>query len=192
MERVFFNAKWFGDYLRQTRKAEGYKNTKQLSEAIEERTGVYIDFNSIDRYERGERMPGVDRFFAIIATLENEGIDSSFGTLCVPFYQCSLDGHIALERIEQRIYDLELDLEHSIEFGTQDYLLRAAETRLNDISSLLPSLEKLTLETETDEKKREDLRMRISDLMAKAKAHKRQVERGQITPNPPSRAFGIA
>lgn len=181
MEPVFFNAKWFGDYLRETRKAAGYKNTRLFSEAIEERTGVYVDYNSLDRYERGERMPGVDRFFAIVATLEESGYDHTFGLLAQFFYSKSLDGAIALEQVEQRIDDTETDIELSIPFGDTDYLLSYYDKQLENLVKTQKALEKITLTSESEQAKRELLLAKIPELARKAKAKKRQIERENST-----------
>lgn len=189
MERVFLNAKWFGEYLREMRKFAGYSNTKQLSEAIEERTGVHVDPNGLDRYERGERLPGLDRFFAIVATLEGEEIDHTFGFLAQLFYEHSLDGHIALELIEQEIEDFERDIEYlddGLVIPDKNQLLTHVDMRLRRVAIAKGNLEKLTLTNSAEEKKREELRNRLQTITLNSKTQIRLIEIGQLPPTKPA------
>lgn len=64
-----FSPERFGRKLREERRLAGYKNTKELSEAIQELTDTFIDFDTLMKYERGEREPDVSKIFAIAVTL---------------------------------------------------------------------------------------------------------------------------
>lgn len=64
-----FDPLFFGKKLRTVRRARGFKNTKELSSAIKRVTGVYIDFDTLMRYERGERDPCASNFAALLVTL---------------------------------------------------------------------------------------------------------------------------
>lgn len=59
----------FGKTLRSERRKCGFSNTKKLSKAIEEKTGIFIDFDTLMRYERGEREPDISKITAIAFTL---------------------------------------------------------------------------------------------------------------------------
>lgn len=64
-----FSPERFGRKLREERRLAGYKNTKELSEAVQELTDTYIDFDTLMKYERGEREPDISKTFAIAVTL---------------------------------------------------------------------------------------------------------------------------
>lgn len=64
-----FDPQAFGETLRNERRKHGFSNTKKLSKAIEEKTGVFIDFDTLMRYERGEREPDISKITAIAFSL---------------------------------------------------------------------------------------------------------------------------
>lgn len=71
-ETKVFSPFAFGKKLRSERRIKGYSNTKKFSEAIQERTGVFIDFDTLMKYERGEREPDITKLMAIsFALYEN-------------------------------------------------------------------------------------------------------------------------
>lgn len=59
----------FGSHLREKRRTLGFSNTGVLSDAIKADTGVYIDFDTLHKIERGEREPDVSKLAAICFTL---------------------------------------------------------------------------------------------------------------------------
>lgn len=67
-----FDPTAFGEQLRAERRKAGFSNTKLLSKAIEKQTGVFIDFDTLMKYERGEREPDVTKLVAISFTLYQE------------------------------------------------------------------------------------------------------------------------
>lgn len=71
MRNTLFNAEWFGHYVRGARHDAGFKNAKSFSNAIEEKTGVFIDKDTILLIERGERLPDVEKYYAIVATISD-------------------------------------------------------------------------------------------------------------------------
>lgn len=64
-----FSPERFGRKLREERRLAGYKNTKEFSEAITKLTWSFIDFDTLMKYERGEREPDVSKLVAITFTL---------------------------------------------------------------------------------------------------------------------------
>lgn len=68
-DTTVFSPDRFGNILRSERRKKGFTNTKQLSEAIKEKTGVFVDFDTLMKYERGEREPDVTKLLAIAVTI---------------------------------------------------------------------------------------------------------------------------
>lgn len=64
-----FDPEKFGRKVREERRLAGFKNTKEFSEAIKNSTGVFIDFDTLMKYERGEREPDISKTMAIAFTL---------------------------------------------------------------------------------------------------------------------------
>lgn len=67
-----FNPAAFGEILRSERRKAGFSNTKLLSQAVKQETGVFIDFDTLMKYERGEREPDITKLIAIAFTLYHE------------------------------------------------------------------------------------------------------------------------
>lgn len=67
-----FSPTIFGEILRDARRDRGYSNTKKFSAAILDKTGTYIDFDTLLTYERGEREPDVTKLVAIAVTLSDD------------------------------------------------------------------------------------------------------------------------
>ena len=59
----------FGKLVREDRKRAGFTSTPKFSAAIKEKTGVYIDPDTLHKIERGEREPDVTKLIAISATM---------------------------------------------------------------------------------------------------------------------------
>lgn len=55
----------FGDLMRTARKAYGYRRGSELSEAIEEATGVRVSEKTLYSIEAGEYPPKVDVYLAM-------------------------------------------------------------------------------------------------------------------------------
>lgn len=66
---LVFDPSLFGRILREQRRLAGYSNTKVFSQAIQEKTGVFVDFDTLMKYERGEREPDVSKLLGIAFTL---------------------------------------------------------------------------------------------------------------------------
>lgn len=67
-----FSPAIFGEILRNERRERGYSNTRKFSAAILDKTGTYIDFDTLLTYERGEREPDVTKLVAIAVTLADD------------------------------------------------------------------------------------------------------------------------
>ena len=67
-----FSPAIFGEILRNERRERGYSNTRKFSAAILDKTGTYIDFDTLLTYERGEREPDVTKLVAIAVTLAGD------------------------------------------------------------------------------------------------------------------------
>lgn len=76
-----FSPERFGRKLREERRLAGYKNTKELSEAVQELTDTYIDFDTLMKYERGEREPDVSKMVAIAVTLYGSDWRDELGSM---------------------------------------------------------------------------------------------------------------
>ena len=59
----------FGNALRGQRIARGYKNANDLSQAIEETTGVRVSVDTIRRIESGRQGPNIEQYAAMCLTL---------------------------------------------------------------------------------------------------------------------------
>lgn len=59
----------FGNYIRDRRRKCGYSSTKVFSDSIRQFTGVYIDPDTLNKIERGEREPDISKFVAICEAL---------------------------------------------------------------------------------------------------------------------------
>lgn len=59
----------FGAELRKKRRESGFASTKAFSDAIKDETGVYVDFDTLNKIERGEREPDVSKLVAMCATI---------------------------------------------------------------------------------------------------------------------------
>lgn len=102
-----FNQKRFGEVIRQWRRQEGYSNTASLSEAIETKTGVYIDKDTLIRIERGERLPDVGKYFAIILTLSGD----SWREDSIQIMEESLNGRGALIELDDKLQWIKANVE---------------------------------------------------------------------------------
>lgn len=91
-----FDPKRFGELVRQERRKAGFSNTARLSDGIREATGVFIDKDTLIRIERGERLPDVQKFFAIAYTLGG----SRWESFACDFLEGSIDGIAALREVE--------------------------------------------------------------------------------------------
>ena len=94
-----FDQRKFGALIRRWRRQEGYSNTELFSEAIEEKTGVYIDKDTLVRIERGERLPDVGKYFALILTLSGD----CWRNDSVQVMEESLRGRAALIELEDKL-----------------------------------------------------------------------------------------
>ena len=163
--------------------------TRIFSEAIRERTGIYVDYNSLDRCERGERVPGLDRFFAIVATLEFPMTAESFGGMAVDFFQESIDGPIALELIELELSDLKREPENIASvvglWGKPSSLQLLKATRFN-LSRVRSSLDELTLADTSEEEKRSSMRREIAEIETELRDLRRSIELMQDDPTKPA------
>lgn len=64
-----FSPEQFGEYVRGKRRACGYSSTKVFSDSIKQLTEVYIDPDTLNKIERGEREPDISKFVAICEAL---------------------------------------------------------------------------------------------------------------------------
>lgn len=55
----------FGQYLREKRRKAGFSSAPKFSESIKEKTGIYIDHETIHKIERGEREPDITKLIAM-------------------------------------------------------------------------------------------------------------------------------
>ncbi len=74
----------FGKLVREDRKRAGFSSAPKFSKAIKEKTGVYIDPDTLHKIERGEREPDVTKLIAMSATMyekHNLGWSAGLGFL---------------------------------------------------------------------------------------------------------------
>lgn len=76
-----FSPEAFGKELRNSRRTAGYSSTPKFSEAIKEKTGIYIDHETLHRIERGEREPDITKLIAMSATLADTSKDKNKETI---------------------------------------------------------------------------------------------------------------
>lgn len=67
--RFGFDRALFGANLRNERRRAGFTNTKALSAALQEKTGTFVDFDTLLKFERGEREPSASKLVAIAVVL---------------------------------------------------------------------------------------------------------------------------
>lgn len=65
----FFDPVKFGRILREKRRVAGFSNTRKLSQSVKEKTGVFVDPDTLLKYERGEREPDITKFTALLVTI---------------------------------------------------------------------------------------------------------------------------
>lgn len=111
MENKFFSASKFGEALREMRRAVGYRNTKSFSEAIEEQTGVFIDKDTLFKLERGERLPDVEKYYAIVATLSPRKTIGSFANTANNFLWHSLIQHDEFVDLTEQLNAIESEMQ---------------------------------------------------------------------------------
>lgn len=147
-----FNPALFGEQLRTERRKAGFSNTKLLSKAIKKQTGVFIDFDTLMKYERGEREPDVTKLVAISFTLYQEKWLSGMNNLIM------LSIPLTLKKDEDNFgtkvfaaaqgYEEEKMLEQAAirrKSNELEYLLKEAIFRLNEANTQIKMLnEKLT------------------------------------------------
>lgn len=134
MENKLFNAHKFGAYLRKERTEKGYKSARAFSKAIEERTGVYIDKDTILLIERGERLPDAEKYLALLATLTPAANPMMLDDFVMRSFD-AIDGRFALEACELDIKELEISVEKY-----SDMLMHSTACEPALFSSLLPVL----------------------------------------------------
>lgn len=79
-----FDPATFGKLVRMDRKRAGFSSAPKFSEAIKNKTGVYVDPDTLHKIERGEREPDITKLIAICATMyEREllGWSANMGSL---------------------------------------------------------------------------------------------------------------
>lgn len=102
-----FNCEAFGHLLREKRKEQGYRNTKDFSAAIYERTGLTINAETLARYERGERKPDIEQFLALAISLSRNNSPSTWaqGITTDVFTEC-LEGKPALFKVQNSLLSI--------------------------------------------------------------------------------------
>ena len=131
------NTKAFGHLLREKRKEQGYRNTKDFSAAIYDRTGLTINAETLARYERGERKPDIEQFLALTITLAG-GVVANMEATDFPssvFSEC-LAGKPAFERLERATRGAAVVLD-SIERDLERGDLSRAPWKAKNITRLL-------------------------------------------------------
>ena len=88
-----FDPQRFGNALRAERRKKGYTNTRVFSEAIQKETDVFIDFDTLMKYERGEREPDVTKLVAIAFTLFKTNWIEELETLLIASLPFSPNGN---------------------------------------------------------------------------------------------------
>lgn len=71
----------FGTHLRNERRRAGFSNTKDLSKALQEKTGTFIDFDTLLKFERGEREPDISKLIALSVVIYGDRWDEGLVSL---------------------------------------------------------------------------------------------------------------
>lgn len=193
-----FNQKRFGEAIRQWRRQEGYSNTTAFSNAIENKTGVYIDKDTLIRIERGERLPDVGKYFAIILTLSGD----AWREESIQIMEDSLNGRGALieledklnwvkARVEGFLSSLEMLEEKELGLDVLDSLRSSFEVfyssdldKIQEASSFASSIQ---CDTEQDEIRRIELLASVDDERRKLITANERLQTffDERSPNPP-------
>lgn len=113
-----FDPQRFGNALRAERRKKGYTNTRVFSEAIQKETDVFIDFDTLMKYERGEREPDVTKLVAIAFTLFKTNWIEELETLLIASLPFSPNGN--------SIYSYSLVNKKNLERKNADYVSKIA------------------------------------------------------------------
>lgn len=99
-----FNREAFGKLLRERRKEFGYRNTKDFSDAILKKTGFSINQETLARYERGERLPDIEQFLALLITLrDNDRVYRLYERFDQEIFETCLDGKPYIFRLTKKV-----------------------------------------------------------------------------------------
>lgn len=193
-----FNQKRFGEAIRQWRRQEGYSNTTAFSNAIENKTGVYIDKDTLIRIERGERLPDVGKYFAIILTLSGD----AWREESIQIMEDSLNGRGALIELEDKLNwvkasvegflsslkmleekELGLDVLDSLR-GSFEVFYSSGLDKIQEASSFASSIQ---CDTEQDEIRRIELLASVDDERRKLITANERLQTffDERSPNPP-------
>lgn len=150
-EQIFDCTK-FGELLRENRKEQGYKSTKDFGAAIFKKTGLSINQETLARYERGERKPDIEQFLAIVITLSKNDTPESWAQgLTTEIYRSCLDGKPYLFKLSRSILAISQGLEiierkvasntlKNDPFEESGWRVRAYLERLTEIKSRISKL----------------------------------------------------
>lgn len=164
MRNTLFNARWFGRYVREERHKAGFKSAKSFSDAIQEKTGVFIDKDTILLIERGERLPDVEKYYAIIATISNSNSLMCWQSWADDIIDYCLDGRSVLLVAEEDIslserqlnvfteqYAHILSMSHETALSCFAPLTAICDSEIDRVEQAIQKLEDATMQSKNDD-----------------------------------------